>query len=74
MWNHSEKKILQNKIVPEFENQRLQLTENRLLAWFTEAKEELGLITRPTLIGPYTFMKLTKGYEQTGLHSILDQS
>ncbi|MBV7506200.1 5-methyltetrahydropteroyltriglutamate--homocysteine S-methyltransferase [Bacillus sp. sid0103] len=49
-------------IVPEYEGQSLRLTKNYLLDYFLEAKEELGLITKPTIIGPFTFVKLTKGY------------
>ncbi|MCM3388800.1 5-methyltetrahydropteroyltriglutamate--homocysteine S-methyltransferase [Ureibacillus chungkukjangi] len=51
-------------IVPEYEGQHLYVTENRLLAYFLEAKEELGLLTKPTLIGPYTFVDLSKGYDE----------
>lgn len=51
-------------IVPEYEGQTLQLTENKVLADFLETKEAFGIITKPTLIGPYTFCKLTKGYNK----------
>ncbi|KOS60482.1 5-methyltetrahydropteroyltriglutamate--homocysteine S-methyltransferase [Lysinibacillus agricola] len=51
-------------IVPEYEGQALQLTENKVLADFLEAKEAYGIIAKPTLIGPYTFCKLTKGYSK----------
>ncbi|MGE7988128.1 5-methyltetrahydropteroyltriglutamate--homocysteine S-methyltransferase [Lysinibacillus fusiformis] len=51
-------------IVPEYEGQPLQLTENKVLADFLEAKEAYGIIAKPTLIGPYTFYKLTKGYSK----------
>jgi 5-methyltetrahydropteroyltriglutamate--homocysteine methyltransferase len=54
-------------IVPEYENQLLRLTQNTLLTWFLEAKEELGILARPTMIGPYTFLKLTKGYDRKNL-------
>ncbi|OLS40452.1 5-methyltetrahydropteroyltriglutamate--homocysteine S-methyltransferase [Bacillus sp. MRMR6] len=54
-------------IVPEYENQLLRLTQNTLLTWFLEAKEELGILARPTMIGPYTFLKLTKGYGRNNL-------
>ncbi|MCL6574078.1 MAG: 5-methyltetrahydropteroyltriglutamate--homocysteine S-methyltransferase [Bacillus sp. (in: Bacteria)] len=50
-------------IVPEYEDKPLQLTKNYLLEYFTEAKEELGLITKPTIIGPFTFVQLAKGYD-----------
>ncbi|WP_324728134.1 5-methyltetrahydropteroyltriglutamate--homocysteine S-methyltransferase [Lysinibacillus fusiformis] len=51
-------------IVPEYEGQPLQLTENKVLADFLEVKEAFGIIAKPTLIGPYTFYKLTKGYNK----------
>lgn len=51
-------------IVPEYEGQQLDLRENRLLTYFLEAKNELGIITKPTLIGPYTFVDLSKGYDE----------
>ena len=50
-------------IVPEYENQKLQLTKNYILEYFNEAKEELGIVTKPTLIGPFTFVQLAKGYD-----------
>ncbi|KOS68732.1 5-methyltetrahydropteroyltriglutamate--homocysteine methyltransferase [Lysinibacillus contaminans] len=51
-------------IVPEYEGQALQLTENKILADFLEAKEVFGITAKPTIIGPYTFCKLTKGYDK----------
>ncbi|MFJ7918051.1 MULTISPECIES: 5-methyltetrahydropteroyltriglutamate--homocysteine S-methyltransferase [unclassified Lysinibacillus] len=51
-------------IVPEYDGQTLQLTENKILADFLEAKEAFGITAKPTLIGPYTFCKLTKGYDK----------
>jgi len=50
-------------IVPEYEGQKLSVTKNILLQWFKEARDELGIVTKPTMIGPYTFIKLAKGYE-----------
>lgn len=51
-------------IVPEYEGLPLRLTQNTILTYFLEAKEELGLLTKPTLIGPFTFIQLTKGYDE----------
>ncbi len=51
-------------IVPEYEGQALELTHNYLLDHFQEAKEVSDRTPRVTLIGPYTFMKLTKGIEE----------
>lgn len=60
-------------IVPEYEGQALQLTENKVLADFIEAKEAYGIIAKPTMIGPYTFYKLTKGYSKiTQVEYLLD--
>lgn len=50
-------------IVPEYDGQELYITNNRLLDWFKEARDELGVVTKPTMIGPYTFIKLAKGYD-----------
>lgn len=50
-------------IVPEYEDKPLKLTQNYILDYFLEAKFELGLITKPTIIGPYTFVQLSKGYD-----------
>ncbi|GEK34025.1 5-methyltetrahydropteroyltriglutamate--homocysteine S-methyltransferase [Kurthia sibirica] len=51
-------------IVPEYEEDALSFQHNYLLEYFEEAKNELGVITKPTLIGPYTFLTLTKGYSK----------
>jgi 5-methyltetrahydropteroyltriglutamate--homocysteine methyltransferase len=58
-------------IVPEYEDGPLQLTNNFVLDYFLEAKEELGLITKPTLIGPFTFVKLAKGYDSISIAAFL---
>lgn len=58
-------------IVPEYENQSLKLTKNYILEYFEEAKEELGVITKPTIIGPFTFVKLAKGYDRISIASFL---
>lgn len=48
-------------IVPEYEGQTLKVTENKLVEYFLEAKEN-GFNAKPTIIGPYTFVDLSKGY------------
>lgn len=60
-------------IVPEYEGQRFQLTENKPLAAYREAKAELGIEGKPVLLGPYTLLKLSKGYEQKDIPSIILQ-
>ncbi|CAM4337002.1 hypothetical protein [Paenibacillus tarimensis] len=50
--------------VPEWTPGQLpELTANPWLKAFEEAKNELGLITKPVLIGPYTFVSLSKGID-----------
>lgn len=60
-------------IVPELGGITPQLTENRPLRLYLEAKTELGIETKPVLIGPYTFLKLSKGYEASEFKHWLDQ-
>ncbi|OIJ16849.1 5-methyltetrahydropteroyltriglutamate--homocysteine S-methyltransferase [Anaerobacillus alkalidiazotrophicus] len=50
-------------IVPEYEDRPLRITNNYILDYFVEAKEQLGIVTKPTIIGPYTFVQLAKGYD-----------
>lgn len=59
-------------IVPEWEGLKPQLTENRPLREYREAKAELGIEGKPVLIGPYTFLKLSKGYEQKDFSQCLE--
>ncbi|WP_107942590.1 5-methyltetrahydropteroyltriglutamate--homocysteine S-methyltransferase [Metasolibacillus fluoroglycofenilyticus] len=58
-------------IVPEYEGQPLQLTENTVLKHFIEAKAAFDITAKPTLIGPYTFIKLTKGYDRVSQASFV---
>ncbi|MCM3690460.1 5-methyltetrahydropteroyltriglutamate--homocysteine S-methyltransferase [Neobacillus niacini] len=58
-------------IVPEYEDQSLELTQNYILDYFLEAKFELGLITTPTIIGPYSFVHLSKGYNSISKASFI---
>ncbi|ARD47344.1 5-methyltetrahydropteroyltriglutamate--homocysteine S-methyltransferase [Sporosarcina sp. P33] len=60
-------------IVPEYEGQRFELTENKPLAAYIEAKKELGIDGKPVLLGPYTLLKLSKGYEDKDVPSIILQ-
>ncbi|MBC2371770.1 5-methyltetrahydropteroyltriglutamate--homocysteine S-methyltransferase [Listeria booriae] len=48
-------------IVPELEGAKPQLTENRALFYYEEAKQELGIDGKPVLVGPITYLKLAKG-------------
>ncbi|MEK3884511.1 5-methyltetrahydropteroyltriglutamate--homocysteine S-methyltransferase [Paenibacillus sp. PL2-23] len=49
-------------IVPELGDRQPELTENKPLQAYREAKQELGIEGRPVLLGPVTFVKLSKGY------------
>lgn len=51
-------------IVPEYEQQSLSLQENFILNQFLEARDEVGITAKPTIIGPYTFIDLAKGYDE----------
>ncbi|MFD0587402.1 5-methyltetrahydropteroyltriglutamate--homocysteine S-methyltransferase [Paenibacillus sp. GCM10027627] len=50
-------------IVPELDGAEPSLAENKPLAAYREAKEKLGIEGRPVIIGPLTFLKLSKGYD-----------
>jgi len=52
-------------IVPEFDGAVPAITENKPLAAYREAKQELGIEGKPVLLGPLTFLKLSKGYAKT---------
>jgi len=56
-------------IVPEFtKNQKFELFSTKIIAEFIEAKN-LGIITKPVLIGPVSYLLLGKEKEQ-GFHRI----
>ncbi|QTD40473.1 5-methyltetrahydropteroyltriglutamate--homocysteine S-methyltransferase [Sporosarcina sp. Te-1] len=60
-------------IVPEYGQRKLALTENKPLSAYREAKEALGIEGKPVLIGPYTFLKLSKGYADHEIPAFLLQ-
>ncbi|BBH19541.1 5-methyltetrahydropteroyltriglutamate--homocysteine methyltransferase [Paenibacillus baekrokdamisoli] len=49
-------------IVPELSEASPVLTENKPLLAYREAKEKLGVEGKPVIVGPLTFLKLSKGY------------
>ena len=57
-------------IVPEI-NGKFELKSNRPLKSYIWAKEKLGLETIPSIIGPFTFLKLAKGYEKEDFAGLL---
>ncbi|SMF84215.1 methionine synthase (B12-independent) [Paenibacillus uliginis N3/975] len=50
-------------IVPELDGVTPVITENKPLVAYREAKEKLGIEGKPVIVGPLTFLKLSKGYE-----------
>lgn len=60
-------------IVPELDGATPVITENRPLAAYREAKEELGIEGKPVLVGPLTFLKLSKGYEPSETAAWIDR-
>lgn len=61
-------------IVPEFEKTWVpKVTENSILRAYKEAKEELNIDGKPVVLGPFTFLKLSKGYEASEFQSLLNK-
>ncbi len=53
-------------LVPEIEKAEFELVENKPLKAWKEAKEKFGIEGRPVVIGPYTFLKLSKTLQKVG--------
>lgn len=49
-------------IVPELHDAEPKLVVNRPLDAYRELKAKLGVEGKPVIVGPYTFLKLSKGY------------
>ncbi|GAB2720508.1 5-methyltetrahydropteroyltriglutamate--homocysteine S-methyltransferase [Paenibacillus thermoaerophilus] len=60
-------------IVPELKDAKPALTDNRPLRAYREAKERLGIEGRPVIVGLYTFLKLSKGYEPSELDAWVER-
>ncbi|MBG9599650.1 5-methyltetrahydropteroyltriglutamate--homocysteine S-methyltransferase [Bacillus mycoides] len=61
-------------IVPEYEEGlQISLKDNRPLRLYEEAKKELGVDGKPVILGPYTFLKLAKGYNEEQFSTILKE-
>lgn len=58
-------------IVPELNGLTPVLTLNRPLEAYREAKRELGIEGKPVLVGLYTFLKLSKGYQTEQLDELV---
>ncbi len=58
-------------IVPEYdESIEFRLTRNKQLDDYRRIKEEFGAETKPVIVGPYTFVTLAKGYEESEAKAI----
>ncbi|MDQ0088630.1 5-methyltetrahydropteroyltriglutamate--homocysteine methyltransferase [Paenibacillus anaericanus] len=60
-------------IVPELGSRKPEITVNKPLVAYREAKEKLNIEGRPVLLGLYTFLKLSKGFDNAGLDGWIDQ-
>jgi 5-methyltetrahydropteroyltriglutamate--homocysteine methyltransferase len=60
-------------IVPELDGALPVLVENRPLNFYREAKEKLNIEGKPVILGPVTFVKLSKGYEVSNLKTVVQQ-
>ncbi|MGN1400019.1 MAG: 5-methyltetrahydropteroyltriglutamate--homocysteine S-methyltransferase [Bacillus sp. (in: firmicutes)] len=60
-------------IIPELNDATFRLIENKPLQAYRKAKEKLGIEGKPVIVGPYTFLKLSKGYDEKQVPSILLQ-
>jgi 5-methyltetrahydropteroyltriglutamate--homocysteine methyltransferase len=60
-------------IVPELADAAPALTENRPLSAYREAKAKLGIAGKPVMVGLYTFLKLSKGYEPEQIGAWIDR-
>ncbi|OBZ09260.1 5-methyltetrahydropteroyltriglutamate--homocysteine S-methyltransferase [Bacillus sp. FJAT-26390] len=60
-------------IVPELDGAAPALTENKPLQAYREAKEELGIEGKPVIVGPLTFLKLSKGYSASETDAWLER-
>ncbi|MGG4495675.1 5-methyltetrahydropteroyltriglutamate--homocysteine S-methyltransferase [Brevibacillus reuszeri] len=60
-------------IVPEFGDRQPAVTVNKPLLAYLAAKETLGLQGKPVIVGPYTFVKLSKGYAPDDFHKTIEQ-
>lgn len=58
-------------MVPELNDITPTVTTNRPLAFYKEAKEKLGIDGKPVVLGPVTYLKLSKGYEEKDFQQLL---
>ena len=60
-------------MVPELDAREPELVDNRPLEFYKEAKEKLGIEGKPVILGPITYVKLSKGFENKDFKSVLDK-
>ncbi|RTE07129.1 hypothetical protein EJQ19_21480 [Paenibacillus whitsoniae] len=60
-------------IVSELSGATPVITENKPLAAYREAKEKLGIQGKPVIVGPFTFLKLSKGYSAADFDTWLNK-
>ncbi|WP_226526758.1 5-methyltetrahydropteroyltriglutamate--homocysteine S-methyltransferase [Metabacillus niabensis] len=58
-------------IVPELNHAEPKLVENRPLTFYKEAKQKLNIEGKPIILGPVTFVKLSKGYKKSEFHDLV---
>jgi 5-methyltetrahydropteroyltriglutamate--homocysteine methyltransferase len=60
-------------IVPELDGVVPTLVENRPLHFYKEAKQKLNIEGKPVILGPVTFVKLSKGYNKSEFKKVVEQ-
>ncbi|MBM7588106.1 5-methyltetrahydropteroyltriglutamate--homocysteine methyltransferase [Bacillus pakistanensis] len=60
-------------IVPELDVAVPTLVENRPLHFYKEAKRKLNIEGKPVILGPVTFVKLSKGYKKSEFRKVVEQ-
>ncbi|WP_419880556.1 5-methyltetrahydropteroyltriglutamate--homocysteine S-methyltransferase [Peribacillus sp. B-H-3] len=59
-------------IVPELEDAVPALVDNRPLHFYREAKQKLDIEGKPVILGPVTFVKLSKGYNKDEFKTVIE--
>jgi 5-methyltetrahydropteroyltriglutamate--homocysteine methyltransferase len=60
-------------IVPELNEAVPILVENRPLQFYKEAKQKLNIEGKPVILGPITFVKLSKGYKESEFKAVVEK-
>lgn len=60
-------------IVPELDGRLPEITENKPLKAYREAKEKLGIKGKPVIVGLLTLLKLSKGYTSSETDTWLER-